>query len=327
MRILTAEDDRVMSKLLKSVLEKWGYEVFSVEDGLEAWRVLSAPMAPKLALLDWMLPGMDGVQICRSLRKKKLDDYAYVILLTGRTGANDLLAGLEAGADDYLKKPFDLDELRMRLRTGQRILELQERLLLAQEFLRLEATTDALTGAVIRREFLRQIESELVRSGRTGHPVSVALFDLDHFKAVNDRFGHLVGDSVLKEVVRLVQASLRPYDQIGRFGGDEFVLLLPQCDEEGAVGLGDRIRSLIQRTPLETPEGRLAVTVSMGLATSPPLSATPRGLLAAADSALYRSKEGGRNRVTLADARDAAKDECAETDSEAVSQSVHANVV
>lgn len=307
MRILTAEDDPIMSKLLVTVLERWGYEVTAVQDGLQACRMLLEPSAPKLALLDWMLPGMNGVEICRTLRAQNPASYTYIILLTGRTETKDLISGLEAGADEYLKKPFDLEELKMRLRTGRRILELEERLLRAQEVLRLEATTDALTGAWSRREITRLLESELARSIRAGDPMTLAIIDLDYFKDINDRLGHLVGDAVLKELVWLIRTSLRPYDQIGRFGGDEFVLLLPHCDAEAANGIGERIRRLVETSALETPDGSVRMTVSIGLASAPPHSAGPRELLAAADEALYRSKEKGRNSVTSADRADGAE--------------------
>ncbi|HLA41103.1 MAG TPA: diguanylate cyclase, partial [Candidatus Glassbacteria bacterium] len=254
-----------------------------------------------LVLLDWMMPGMDGAQICQQVRQRGGPVYTYILLLTAKFQKQDILQGLEAGADDYLTKPFASNELRARLQTGRRILELQEELVRSREQMQYQAGHDAMTDIWNHAAILEILQSELARSRREKVSVGILLLDLDHFKNVNDRYGHLAGDSVLREVVRRLKASLRPYDSIGRYGGEEFLIVLPSCRQENAVNQAERLRSVISNTLLEIPEGRLVVTVSLGVSVySENGSAEMDSLLKAADVALYRAKEGGRDRVEAA---------------------------
>jgi diguanylate cyclase (GGDEF)-like protein len=202
-----------------------------------------------LAILDWMMPGLDGVEVCRKVRQAGGAPYVYLIMLTGRAERRDVVQGMGAGADDYLSKPFDEQELRVRLRAGRRIVDLQEAL-------RTLATRDALTGTWNRRAILEILRRELARGAREGTPVGVVLADLDHFKRVNDTLGHLTGDAVLSEAARRIGAALRPYDALGRYGGEEFLIVLPGCDPEGASQVAERVRGRVAEAPVTTPAGR-----------------------------------------------------------------------
>ncbi len=297
-RILIAEDSASSRCLLEASLRKWGYEVVAASDGNEAWDRLQRPDAPRLAILDWMMPGLSGLEVCRRVRALRDNRYTYILLVTSRTQREDLIEGLEAGADDYVTKPFDQQELRVRLEAGRRILRLEEALLAAQAALREQATTDELTGLWNRRMILELLERELARTEREGTPLGVVVGDLDRFKRVNDTHGHLAGDGVLREVAQRMRVLCRNYDSVGRYGGEEFLLILPGCDVHAAESHAERLRIAIESRPVETAEGTVAVTCSFG-ATSVPggRRATAKAVIRVADNALYRAKKAGRNCV------------------------------
>lgn len=299
MKILIAEDDPVSRRLLEATLNKWGYSVIACADGTTAWQALQQPDAPSLAILDWMMPEMDGVQVCREVRMRMTEPYTYLILLTAKNQKADIITGLAAGADDYMIKPFDANELRMRLRAGRRILDLQAELIFAREELREQATRDSLTRLWNRAAILEILGREIDRTKRVSVPLSIILADLDHFKCINDAYGHLAGDAVLREVARRIRTALRPYDGIGRYGGEEFLLVLPDCDESGAITLAERLRAAVGDEATVLAEGMMPVTLSLGVATSAVVEDI-RAFIGAADAALYRAKDGGRNRVELA---------------------------
>jgi diguanylate cyclase (GGDEF)-like protein len=297
-RILVAEDELTFRHMLKTFLTKWGYQVVVASNGSEAWKVLQGEDRPRLALLDWMMPSMDGVEICRAIRQRKPEPFIYLLLLTSRDQKQDVVEGIEAGADDYLIKPFDPQELRARIHAGERIIELQDRLIRAQEALRELATHDPLTGLLNRRASFDSLLGELNRGCRTGNPVCVVMADLDHFKRINDTRGHQAGDEVLCEVARRMQSSLRPYDTLGRFGGEEFLLVLPGCKLEDGVKLAERVCHLVRSEPVKARNEPIDVSISLGVAvTNSPAPAELEALLGSADAALYRAKEAGRNRV------------------------------
>ena len=300
-RVLIAEDDPVSRRMLQAFLVKWGYEVIVASDGLEALRVLQSADAPRLAVLDWMMPGMEGTQVCQRMRERPDLPYVYVLLLTARSEKTDLLRGLELGVDDYLTKPVDSEELRARLQVGQRILDLQESLMKAQEELRFRATHDLLTGIPNRGVVLDALNREHSRQKREGGSFGIILLDLDHFKYVNDTHGHLCGDSVLKEASRRIVEGIRPYDTAGRYGGEEFLVVAPMSAEAGMLALAERIRVSIESLPVKTEAGLVGITVSSGVAVSRgdnPLE--PHDLIHRADDALYLAKERGRNRCVMA---------------------------
>jgi two-component system, cell cycle response regulator len=244
-KILLAEDDLVSRRLLEAFLKRYEYEVVVVGDGTQASRLLQEEQGPRLAILDWMMPGMDGPQVCREVRGLQDRPYVYLILLTAKDRKEDIIAGLEAGADDYLTKPFDAHELKARLNAGRRILNLQDQLITAREALRVQATHDSLTGLLNRGAILEVLGRELARSDRLGTSLGVIMADLDHFKHINDTHGHLAGDAVLREAARRMRLCLRSYDVIGRYGGEEFLIVLPDCDALSTLSLAERLRECI----------------------------------------------------------------------------------
>ncbi len=295
MKVLVADDDAISRRRLEKRLTEWGYEAVAVDDGEHAWSLLQGEEAPTLAILDWMMPGLDGPEICSRLRTRKDGEYTYVILLTGKSAKEDVIRGLEAGADDYVTKPFDAQELAVRLRIGKRILAMQHEL-------RERATRDPLTGALNRGAVLEALRLELSRARRPGGSVSVLLLDVDHFKRINDEHGHPAGDEVLREIVRRLTASLRPHDSIGRYGGEEFLVVLPGSDAAGAAATAERLRDVIASHPVVVPACTLPVTVSFGLATCAEEDSLET-VISHADEALYAAKRDGRNRVATATRR------------------------
>jgi len=297
-KILLAEDSAVYRTLISGHLNDWGFELVIAKDGGEAWKYLQSPNAPRLVLLDWVLPQIEGIELCRKIREAGARPYTYVVLLTGKDGENDLLEGMEAGADDYLVKPFNPPELKARLLAGKRILDLQQELVDARESLRVAATHDFLTGLLNRGETVALLDRELDRSRREKKPFGIILADIDHFKKVNDSHGHLVGDTVLKAVARKLGSDLRTYDGAGRYGGEEFLLVLPGCDLATTLRRAEQIREGISRLKIETNKGKVQVTLSMGVTSAEQRkSADAEALLGDADIALYRAKKNGRNRV------------------------------
>ncbi len=301
MRILIADDESLSRRMLQALLLKWGFDVLTAEDGAAAWEYLKAPDAPRIALLDWMMPGRNGVDVCRALRKLRPEPYTYLLLLTAKDAKESVVEGLESGADDYLTKPFNPQELRARLRVGSRLLELEDRLVQARESMRFKATHDILTGLWNRGAILETLERETWRSRREGAALGVLIADLDHFKSVNDKYGHLAGDTVLREVTRRMQSDVRPYDAVGRYGGEEFLIVLPGCSGVQTRDKAERLREAILREPVATPAGVLTLTISIGgVSTADWPRDSANQILQMADSALYLAKEAGRNRTVMA---------------------------
>jgi two-component system, cell cycle response regulator len=298
--VLIAEDDAVSRRLLEQAVQSWGYSTVCVTDGASALAKLSSPNGPRLAILDWEMPGLSGPQVCRILRARTQSPYVYLLLLTGRTAREHLVTGLASGADDYVLKPFDPIELQLRVRTGQRIVELQHELLAARQELERRANHDALTGAANRGAVLGKVEGEAARSARQGTHYCLILFDLDFFKRINDSHGHRAGDIVLKEAVRRAQIELRPYDVLGRYGGEEFMVLLPGCELRAGAVVAERLRKSFADASFHVDRNRIEVTASFGVVCSSQPHSSLEMLVDAADSALYRAKTNGRNRIELA---------------------------
>jgi two-component system, cell cycle response regulator len=299
-KVLAAEDNPVFQSMLANMLTKWGYQPVIARDGNEAWEALQQPNGPQLAILDWMMPGLKGVDICRNVRTAAREPYVYILLLTARTDSQDLVEGMEAGADDYLTKPFQAHELRVRLRAGRRILELQQQLLDTREALREQATHDGLTGLLNRSAILSVLDKEIARASREGHALSVLMLDLDHFKNINDTYGHAAGDAVLRESGRRMRDTVRSYDSVGRYGGEEFLIVLPGCDGRSALAHAERVRAVFADSPFVTNQGKLTVTCSIGVTGREHLHEVDAELLLReSDLALYGAKGEGRNRVVV----------------------------
>jgi two-component system cell cycle response regulator len=299
MQVLVVDDSAVYRKLIGDHLRSWDFEVTLAESGSAAWEILEHPDAPKLVLLDWVLPDLDGIELCQRIRHSgSSGHYVYVILLTSKEGRQNMLDAMKAGADDYLAKPFDEMELKARLLVGKRILELQEELVTARESMRHAATHDSLTGLMNRGEILEMLQRELERGRRDHKPVGVILGDIDHFKNVNDTLGHLFGDEALREIGRRLKLQLRVYDGVGRYGGEEFLMILPNCDLPNAVLRANELREIIGKTPVVCSGEEKSITMSMGVAVSACVGKSEIELLLnQADAGLYAAKEKGRNRI------------------------------
>ncbi|MDP9337304.1 MAG: diguanylate cyclase [Acidobacteriota bacterium] len=301
MKILVADDDLLSRRLLEKTLQRAGYDVVAVENGSAAVEQLCDSGGPRLALLDWEMPELDGPSVCRAVRKIKDQSYVYMILLTSKGLKADVVAGLGAGADDYLTKPFFAEELKARLRTGQRILHLEGRLVEAREELRFRATHDALTSIFNRGVIMDLLGREVSRSRRENIPMAILLCDLDHFKRINDSHGHLTGDDVLKEATRRLLLSVRSYDYVGRFGGEEFLVILNNCPAASAAGRAEEIRRAMSSSPVQTNAGPLSISISVGVhQTDNWGSGSVEELLHEVDSALYAAKAAGRNCIKFA---------------------------
>ena len=297
--ILLAEDDPVTRMLMTRFLKKAGYEVVAVADGSQALERMTERYYPIL-VTDWEMPEMDGVELCKAVRSLQLDGYVYALLLTARDSKENIIAGLEAGADDYLVKPVHEPELVARLNAGRRILALEHSLRAANERNRVLSITDALTGAYNRRYLMEQLPRELERCRRYASPLSVLMCDIDHFKRLNDVQGHAAGDEVLVQFVARVQKSIRKTsDWVARYGGEEFLIVLPETGYEGAVLAAEKMRLMMTASPFATRGGAAVVTASFGVAATAPhgpdLTLSLEALIRTADECLYRSKQAGRN--------------------------------
>jgi diguanylate cyclase (GGDEF)-like protein len=245
-----------------------------------------------------MMPGLSGPEVCRLVRQAARESYTYILLLTSRSLREDLIEGMEAGADDYVTKPFDTHELKVRLRAGTRVIELQSELLQARETLREQATRDSLTRLWNRSSILETLEREVARSRREHRPVGVVIVDLDHFKHVNDTYGHLVGDAVLVEAGRRMQAGIRDYDAIGRYGGEEFLVVLPGCDQRTTVTQASRLCGVLAGQPIDALHTTIRLTGSFGAThVAAGSNVAAERVVHQADAALYLAKANGRNRV------------------------------
>jgi diguanylate cyclase (GGDEF)-like protein len=299
MKILLADDDPVSLRIMERMLQRCGYDVITVQDGRQAAKELSQKGGPRLALIDWMMPELDGLDLCREVRSRQDGAYVYILLLTAKESQEDIVQGLKAGADNYLTKPCHPLELQARLHSGRRILDLEDKLVEAREEMRFKATHDALTSLWDRGAILALLRSELCRSIRERTSVSLLLCDIDNFKQINDVHGHLMGDDVLETVSTRLRNTVRAHDSIGRYGGEEFLIILNGCAGDGLFTRAEEVREAISCCPFPMMSGSIFVSLSVGATTienwdkSLPLEP----YLKRVDDALYRAKAAGRNQV------------------------------
>jgi len=297
MRVLIAEDDAVSRKILEASLRRWGHEVIAVDNGDDAWRILSGDDPPRIAVIDWMMPGLDGPEICEQLQLREEQPFTFVLILTAKDNTDDIVSALNSGADDYLTKPYHPQELRSRLGAGIRLVNLTLELEEANQKLFEAAHTDFLTRIPNRNAIITRLTDQLSRSRRAGTPFVVALGDIDHFKLVNDEHGHKTGDDVLIQVAQRLEDVKREYDAVGRYGGEEFLLVLEDVDEESILPVTERFRMSVCEKPIESDGKILPVTMSIGAIWVPPENTAGLDiLLHEADVLLYRAKSEGRNR-------------------------------
>lgn len=297
MRILIAEDDFTSRIALAGVLKKNGHEVVETINGAAAWEALQQADAPRLVILDWEMPEMDGLEVLRRVRALPTERPSYIILLTSKEEKADIIIGLNTGANDYLVKPFDAGELRARVEVGRRMVEMQDALIESKDILAYQATHDPLTGLYNRRAIFELLHKELARAGRYSYGLAVGICDIDLFKKVNDTHGHQTGDEILCGFSKILKKNIREYDSVGRIGGEEFLIIAPVPTGTDCITLFDRLCSRVAASRIPTKSGELALTLSIGVACSASAGTVDK-LVEAADTALYRAKKKGRNRVT-----------------------------
>ncbi len=297
MKAIIVEDDPISRRLLETYLSEWGYDIIMAHNGEEAWKLFQNESAPNLVISDWMMPEMDGLMLCRKIRESENPAYVYFILLTSKGGNENIVEGLMAGADDYLVKPFNQNELKCRIGIGKRIIEMHRKILKL-------ATTDSLTGVFNRKTFMEKMTIELQRSKREQTSLSMILLDIDYFKTINDGYGHQTGDLVLQRFTEQLFKSTRSYDFIGRYGGEEFVICLPNTDLVQSRSIAERMRKNTEEMEINGPgdlTSPIKVTASFGVAS---LSSCGKesvdSIISRADEAMYRAKREGRNRVCTA---------------------------
>ena len=305
-RVLVVDDDELIRAQLEVLLRLAGYEVHAAGSGEEALRILST-MPCQIVLTDWEMADMDGLSLCRNLRLKDEEGYVYVLMLTVRNTTRDVLAGLAAGADDYIVKGAPAEEILARLEVGRRITQVESSLRASNQENGRLSVTDALTGAHNRRYLMRNLPCELERARRYDHPLAILSCDIDRFKRVNDRFGHEAGDETLQAFVMRSASCIREAtDWIVRSGGEEFVFVLPETNLNGASCVAKKVRQVFAAQPIATSAGPIHVTVSIGVTAVETVdelaSISVVELLRAADRCLYVSKNLGRDRVTAASA-------------------------
>jgi two-component system cell cycle response regulator len=301
-RVLIVDDDELVLRRLSALVLLGGYETHTATSGAAALRILSETPC-QIVLTDWHMPDMDGLTLCCQLRSRENDGYIYILLVTVRSARSDIIAGLAAGADDYVVKGATTEELLARIGVGRRITQLERSLRVSNRENRRISVTDALTGVRNRRFLMKYLPRELERARHCGKPLAVLSCDIDHFKQVNDNYGHEAGDEILQEFVKRAAGCIRqPTGWIARSGGEEFVLVLPQSNQNEASYTAARLREALAANPIPTSAGPLAITVSIGIAvleTEQELgAASVLGMLRAADRGLYASKRLGRDRAT-----------------------------
>lgn len=299
--ILIAEDNPVSRKLIEKALIKAGHKVVSVENGRKALELLNQNFFP-IVLTDWVMPEMNGIELCQAIRKTDTPGYVYIVLLTAKDLKDDIVTGLKAGADDYLTKPFNHAELIARLNTGKRILELERSLKEANEEITILSITDPLTGCYNRVYLNKHLPQEINRARRYGHPLSLILSDIDHFKKVNDTYGHIVGDHILKEFVKCFTEIIREnVDWVARYGGEEVLIILPETDVKHAILLAERLRNNLSQRVIKIQGKQINITASFGItgfdSTTPDEKISPEYMINKADKFMYQAKKEGRNRV------------------------------
>jgi two-component system cell cycle response regulator len=298
-RILLVDDEPTQRLIMARLLKRGGYEVEMAANGREALAKLEEGDFP-LMITDWEMPEMDGVALCRALRAKE-QGYTYIILLTSRDAIEHLVAGLQSGADDYLIKPVVEPELIARLNTGRRIVTLERSLRAANEENRRLSVTDPLTGVYNRRYLMEQLPREIDRAARYGRQLATIMCDVDFFKKINDTYGHLTGDEVLKWFAQALQSGVRTSDWIARYGGEEFVIVLPETNVSSAETAAEHLRRHITSQPFKMADQEFMVSASFGVSgwrDNVPMGATLDSLMAQCDAGVYASKAGGRNRIT-----------------------------
>jgi len=301
MKLLVADDSNVSRSMLSAITKSWGYEVILAEDGEQAWKIMQENDAPQLLLLDWEMPKMNGIEVCERVIAKNPETPPYIVLLTSRSSSEDIVEGLSKGANDYLSKPFDTAELQVRLQVGKRMVEMQDKLNDTLNELKELASHDSLTGLLNRRAIMEGLPKEIQRMKRQEQVLCIGMYDIDHFKQINDTHGHLVGDEVLKEVTKRMTSTLREIDLLGRYGGEEVLVITPVDSNNNGIMLYQRICDAVSAQEIKIKDLSISVTISGGMTaySADNNDQTITELIARADEALYQAKDNGRNQVVF----------------------------
>ncbi len=300
--VLIVEDNLLMRKILEAHLGDLGHTVVAVENGRQAVELLDRSHFP-IVITDLVMPEMGGLELCRTIRKRNFDGYTYVVILTYQDSQDEMVCGLEAGADEYLVKPVSRAELTMRLKTADRILSLESSLKKSYEEIKALSVKDSLTKVYNRGYLDEKLIQEVKRTYRFNRALTIVMLDIDHFKLINDTFGHTTGDQVLMECAWLMSVSVRnEIDWVARYGGEEFVIVLPETQLDGAIIAAERFRGKLASHVIDASGFELRVTASFGVASFSPSSrkedlSMAAALIVQADKCLYRAKKEGRNRV------------------------------
>lgn len=292
MDVLLVDDDPITRLAVCAALEEWGFMPVVAEDGHQALKHLAEKHPPHLLIIDWSMPGMTGPELCTTIRQRSDGQFFYILMLTGKEGSEAIVEAMEAGADDFVSKPFDHRVLKVRIAAGSRIVRLEQTL-------NQLASRDALTQCWNRRMIDELLQNSILESRRKNSNLSLMVLDIDHFKKINDSYGHSIGDIALKHLVSVLNNNLREYDQVGRYGGEEFVVVLPNTGIEEAWGIAERVRSAVQFQPaFINRDLSIPLTISIGLAQCHhDEKEDPHHLFQRADEALYNAKAAGRNRI------------------------------
>jgi diguanylate cyclase (GGDEF)-like protein len=299
MKILIVEDELIFRRMVKKYLLEAGYDIVEAEDGQSAWELFQREPF-HLVITDWMMPHLSGPELVQKIRTSGHKNYTYIIMLTAMDDKDNVVLGLESGADEYLTKPFNSRELIARVASGMRILKLEEQLMQAHQQMEILAMRDGLTGLLNRRAIEEYAEAEFNLTLRKERAMSVILLDIDHFKSVNDQFGHKFGDHTLQQVAKILKEELRTYDRVGRWGGEEFILILPDTHLMDAATVAERVRVRMAEMKMSLENGEtFSVHISLGVASTAGQFSSLTKLIDAADQALYQAKQAGRNRVCI----------------------------
>ncbi len=297
MKILVVEDVRESRLAVKKTLEAAGYETVEAEDGQIAWEFFQREPF-RMVVTDWMMPKLDGIGLIEKIRSSSLIRYTYIIMLTAQDETVQIVRGLESGADEYLTKPFDIKELLARVASGKRILDLEDKLTQSRDQMEKLALQDGLTGVLNRRAIEEHAIAEIELARRKHRPISLIMLDIDHFKSINDRYGHAAGDQALIKIAQVLNLNLRSYDRIGRWGGEEFIIIMPDTVLPDAIKVAERMRKSVADTIFPLKDGgEHSAQISLGITSGadPFLSLTR--MLDEVDQALYCAKNTGRNRI------------------------------
>lgn len=296
MRILIADDDKTSRQILGKALKKWGYEVEEAVNGTQAIEILKKPDSPQIVILDWIMPELNGLETLKEIKKIERENHFYIIMLTFKAKKYDIITGLNSGANDYLIKPFDIEEFQARVNVGRRVIEMQQELIESRKKLEYQIAHDLLTGMYSRGFIMERLREEIARAERVEDKFVVAMCDIDHFKSINDRYGHQSGDKALCEFSKIIAENIRGYDRAGRIGGEEFLIIAPIKTAGEEKNVFERIRKKVEEHKIKLESGEISMTVSIGVVLYEK-GATPDSMIAKADKLLYEAKKKGRNRV------------------------------